>query len=113
VISRCHPVANWLRVDAGTYSRSLDQVLRHRDEQMVDDAQASGLPPASRAWFWTEQLPQLAHDPAICDQVHCRLGALAARRQAIADQIRLQAGVLIEEQAEIDAEVALLEQVLQ
>jgi len=38
---------------------------------------------------------------------------LAARRQAIADQIRLQAGVLIEEQAEIDAEVALLQQVLE
>jgi len=112
VINRAHPVANWLSINPSVYRQSLQRVIADRDEQYKADPNASGLPPASREWFWCEQLPQLAHDPAICDQVHCRLGALAARRQAIEDQIRLQAGVLIAEQAEIDAEVALLEQVL-
>jgi len=112
VINKHHPVANWLSINPGIYRQSLERVISDRNEQYRTDPNASGLPPASREWFWCEQLPQLAHDPAICAQVHCRLGALAARRQAIEDQIRLQAGVLIEEQAEIDAEVALLEQVL-
>jgi len=48
-------------------------------------------------WFWTEQLPQLAHDPAICNQLHIRFAELSAKRVAIEDQIRLQAGILIEE----------------
>jgi len=107
-----HPAATWLSVNLDIYRQSFERVISDINEQYKSDPNASGLPPASREWFWCEQLPQLAHDPAICDQVHCRLGALAARRQAIEDQIRLQAGVLIAEQAEIDAEVALLEQVL-
>jgi hypothetical protein len=111
-VSKVHPVAGWLRCDAGTYSRSLDQVLRHRDEQMAADPNCSGLPPASREWFWTEQLPALVADPNIRDQVLNRLAELAARRQGIEDQIRMQAGTLIAEQSEIDAERALLEQVL-
>jgi hypothetical protein len=107
-----HPVANWLRCDAGTYSRSLDQVLRHRDEQMAADPNCSGLPPASREWFWSTQLPALVNDPGIRDQVHSRLCELSAMRQGIEDQLRQQAGTLIEQQAEIDSELQLLQQVL-
>lgn len=110
--SKAHPCANWLRVDAGVYSQSLDQVLRHRDRQMLDDPQCSGLPPASRDWFWSQQLPALVNDPKIRDQVLERQAALAASRIAIEDQIRQQAGALIEQQGEIDAELAMLEQVL-
>ncbi len=111
-VSKTHPVAGWLRVTAGVYSQSLDQVLRHRDEQLVDNPSASGLPPASRDWFWSTQLPELMTCPSIHNQVLTRLAELAAKRQAIEDQLRQQAGSLIEEQSEIDAEVALLQQVL-
>ncbi|MCP9776210.1 hypothetical protein [Cyanobium sp. WAJ14-Wanaka] len=110
--SKAHPVAGWLRVEAGTYSRTLDQVLRHRDEQMAADPNCSGLPPASRAWFWSEQLPRLVSDPKIREQVASRLGELANSRQGIGHQIELQAGALLQQQAEIDDEMALLEQVL-
>jgi len=113
VPTNCHPVANWLSVNLDLFRQSFERVISDCNDQYRSDPSASDLPPASREWFWLKQLPQLVHDPAICDQVHCRLGALAARRQAIADQIRLQAGVLIEEQAEIDTEMALLQQVLQ
>ena len=112
-VSKGHPVANWLRVERAVYSSSFDQVLRHRDEQMLEDPSASGLPPASREWFWTQQLPALVADPKIRDQVLNRLDELAARRQELENQIRLQAGALIERQAEIDTECALLEQVLE
>jgi len=110
--AKAHPVAGWLRVEGRIYSATLDRILSDRDKQMLDDPSCSGLPPASRDWFWTTQLPQLAHDPAIRDQVLERQAALAASRIAIGDQIRLQAGSLIEQQAEIDTERALLEQVL-
>jgi len=112
VPTNCYPAATWLSVNLDVYRQSFERLISDINEQYKADPNASGLPSASREWFWAVQLPQLAHDPAICDQVHCRLGALAARRQAIEDQIRLQAGVLIEQRAEIDAEVAPLEQVL-
>jgi hypothetical protein len=111
-VSKVHPVAGWLRCDAGTYSRSLDQVLRHRDEQMAADPNCSGLPPASREWFWSTQLPALVNDPKIRDQVLSRLGDLAAMQQAIDHQVQQQAGALLAQQAEITAELQLLQQVL-
>jgi hypothetical protein len=110
--SKAHPVAGWLRVEGRVYSATLDQVLRHRDEQMAANPNCSGLPPASREWFWSEQLPRLVADPKIRDQVLSRLGDLAAKRQSIDHQVQQQAGALLEQQAEIAAELALLEQVL-
>ncbi len=111
-VSKAHPVAGWLRVEGRIYSATLDRILSDRDQQMLDDPSCSGLPPASRDWFWSTQLPALVSDPKIRDQVLSRLAELAASRQGIEDQIRLQAGSLIEQQAEIDTERALLEQVL-
>ena len=111
--TNCHPVANWLSVNLDLYRQSFERVISDMNEQYKEDPNASGLPPASREWFWSVQLPQLTHDPAICNQLHIRLAELSAKRVAIEDQIRLQAGVLIEEQAVIDAEVVLLQQVLQ
>jgi len=113
VPTNCHPVANWLSVNLDLFRQSFERVISDINEQYKADPNASGLPPASRVWFWTEQLPQLAHDPGICNQLHIRLAELSAKRVAIEDQIRLQAGVLIEEQSVIDAEMALLQQVLQ
>jgi len=110
--AKAHPVAGWLRVEGRIYSATLDRILSDRDKQMLDDPSCSGLPPASRDWFWSVQLPRLVSDLKIREQVIERQAALAAMRQAIADQIRLQAGVLIEEQHQIDCEIALLEQVL-
>jgi len=113
VPTNCHPAATWLSVNLDVYHQSFERLISDINEQYKADPNASGLPPASRVWFWTEQLPQLAHDPAICNQLHGRLAELSAKRVAIEDQIRLQAGVLIEEQSQVDAEMALLQQVLQ
>jgi len=106
VPTNCHSVANWLSVNLDLFRQYFERLINDINEQYKADPNASGLSPTSRVWFWTEQLPVLAHDPGICNQVHCRLDALAARRQAIEDQIRLQAGVLIEEQSVFDVEIA-------
>jgi len=113
VPTNCHPVANWLSVNLDLYRQSFERLISDINEQFKADPNASGLPPASRDWFWSAQLPRLVSDLKIREQVIERQAALATMRQAIADQIRLQAGVLIEEQAQIDAEMALLQQVLQ
>ena len=110
-VSKAHPVAGWLRVEGRVYSATLDRILNDRDKQMLDDPSCSGLPPASREWFWSEQLPALVSDPKIRDQVHSRLGDLVAMQQAIDHQVQ-QAGALLAEQAEIAAELAVLNQVL-
>jgi len=112
VPTNCHPVANWLSVNLDLYRQSFERLISDINEQYKADPNASGLPPASRAWFWSEQLPRLVSDPKIREQVLKRQAALAASRIAIKDQIRQQAGALIEQQGEINAELALLEQVL-
>jgi len=112
VPTNCHPVANWLSVNLDLYRQSFERLISDINEQYKADPNASGLPPASRAWFWSEQLPRLVSDPKIREQVLKRQAALAASRIAIEDQIRQQAGALIEQQGEINAELALLEQVL-
>jgi len=112
VPTNCHPVANWLSVNLDLYRQSFERLISDKNEQYKEDPNASGLPPASRAWFWSEQLPRLVSDSKIREQVLERQAALAASRIAIEDQIRQQAGALIEQQGEINAELALLEQVL-
>jgi len=111
-VSKAHPVANWLRVDGDIYSRSLDQVLRHRDEQLLSDPQASGLPPASTQWFWLEQLPKLCGNPDIKRQVEERIAELAAKREALTEQIRQFERGVQAERNDVDAELASLQQVI-
>jgi len=110
--SKAHQIAGWLRVEGRVYSATLDRILNDRDKQMLEDPNCSGLPPASREWFWSTQLPALVNDPKIRDQVLARAAELSAMQQAIDRQVQQQAGALLAQQAEITAELALLEQVL-
>ena len=111
-VAKAHPIAGWLRIEGGTYSRTLDKILAMRDADLETDPNASGLPLGARDWFWGTQLPTLVHDPKVREQCCHRLGELAAKHTAIDHQLRMQAGGLIEQQAELQSEMALLEQVL-
>ena len=111
-VSKAHPVANWLRVDAGTYSKSLDHVLRDRDDQLMSDPQASGLPPASVEWFWQEQLPRLCCKPEILSQVEQRKAELAAKRDDLIDKISRTEREVAAECSALDSELASLNQAI-
>ena len=87
-------------------------MLRHRDEQLQSDPQASGLPPASEEWFWLEQLPKLCCKPEIQTQVEARIAELSDKRQALTEQIRQVERTVHAERDEIDAELASLQQVI-
>ena len=50
MISKKHPVANWLRLAPHEHRRALDAVIQFRDSS--DNPMASGMPEAAVAWFW-------------------------------------------------------------
>lgn len=111
-VAKAHPVAAWLRIEGRIYSNTLDTILAMRDADLEINPNASGLPSGARDWFWTMQLPALVNDPKIREQCCHRLGELAAKHTAIDHQLRVQAGSLIDQQSDLQAEMALLEQVL-
>lgn len=110
MISRMHPVANWVRIAPHEHRQTLDKVLAFRDA--APNPMASGMPEATKEWFWTEELPKLLKRPEVRAQALERLAELSAKRQEIEQQIKRQAGALIEQQSELDQEIALIEQVL-
>jgi len=101
-ISRMHPVANWVRLAPHEHRRALDKVLQFRDTS--PDPMASGLPEAAVAWFWTEELPRLLSRPEVRQQALERLQELQDTRLRLGDQIQMQAGVLLEQQAAVEME---------
>ena len=105
-VSKSHPVANWLRCDANLYSRSLDRVLRDRDEALKTDRQHSGLPAESKRWFWEEQLPNLMQQEQYRHQVEQHAENLQLALVAIDSDINRQTQSLQEERAAKAAELA-------
>jgi hypothetical protein len=101
-ISRMHPIANWVRLAPHEHRRALDKVIQFRDA--APDPTASGLPEAAVAWFWTEELPRLLQRPDVRNQALERLQELHDTRLRLGDQITMQAGALLEQQAAVELE---------
>lgn len=102
MISKKHPVANWLRLAPHEHRRALDKVIQFRDSS--DNPMASGMPEAAVQWFWTEELPRLLQRPDVRNQALERLQELQDTRLRLADQITMQAGALLEQQAAVEVE---------
>ena len=102
MISKKHPVANWLRLAPHEHRRALDRVIQFRDA--APDPTASGLPEAAVAWLWTEELPRLLQRPDVRNQALERLQELHDTRLRLGDQITMQAGALLEQQALVEVE---------
>jgi len=100
-ISRMHPCANWLRLPAGEHRRALDRVLLHRDQQLLQEPQASGLPPAAVDAFWNQELPVLLQRPEVRAMAEARVLELEQQAEAINDQVQRQAGCLLDQLAVI------------
>ena len=106
MIARMHPIANWVRLSPAECRRALDKVLQFRDA--APDPMASGLPEAATAWFWTEELPRLLTRPDVRRQAMERLVELQDTQLRLADQITIQAGTLLEQQAAAQLELQQL-----
>jgi hypothetical protein len=101
-ISRMHPIANWVRLAPHEHRRALDKVLQFRDA--APDPTASGVPEAAVAWFWESELPRLLQRPDVRNQALERLRELRDTRLRLGDQITMQAGALLEQQALVEVE---------
>jgi hypothetical protein len=102
MISKKHPIANWVRLAPHEHRRALDKVIQFRDA--APDPMASGMPEAAVAWFWTEELPRLLQRPDVRNQALERLQELQDSRNRLGDQITMQAGALLEQQALVEVE---------
>jgi hypothetical protein len=102
MISKKHPVCNWVRLAPHEHRRALDKVLQFRDSS--DNPMASGMPEAAVAWFWESELPRLLQRPDVRNQALERLQELQDTRNRLADQITMQAGALLEQQAAVEVE---------
>ena len=106
MIARKHPIANWVRLPPAECRRTLDRVLQFRDSS--DNPMASGMPEAAVTWFWTEELPRLLTRPDVRRQALERLIELQDNQLRLSDQIQMQAGALIEQQAAAQLEIQQL-----
>ena len=107
-----HPVCNWLRCVDHDYQRSMDQVLRHRDEAQAVDPTQSGLPEASVSWFWQTQLPELIKQERYRHQCEQHAENLQLALLAIESDINRQTEALQYEKAEKTAELARIMELL-
>lgn len=110
MISKMHPVANWVRVAPHEHRKALDRVLQFRDES--EDPMASGLPPAAIQWFWKEELPRLLQRPEVRRQAEEHLQHLKSQGDDLSDQIKRQSGDLLERLDALEAEVHRLQEVM-
>lgn len=106
MIARKHPIANWVRLAPAEHRRALDKVLQFRDA--APDPMASGMPEAATAWFWESELPRLLTRPDVRRQALERLVELQDSQLRLSDQIQMQAGALIEQQAAAQLEIQQL-----
>jgi hypothetical protein len=111
VISRKHPVANWLLLPPHEHRRALDRVLDFRDRD--PDPNASGLPAAAVDYFWQEELPALLTRPYIRQLAQEQIAMLDAKAADLRHRIEVQSGSMQREaaaaQSEADRIAALLE----
>jgi len=110
VISRKHPIANWLMLPPHEQRAALDKVIQLRDA--APDPMASGLPAAAVAWFYDEELPRLAQRPDVRRQIEARIDDLVAQQSDIAQAMDLRHRALLERLQFLQSEVARLEGVL-
>jgi hypothetical protein len=111
MISRMHPIANWVRVAPHEHRQALNRVIDFRDRSA--DPMASGLPEAAVTWFWEEELPRLITRPEVRRQAEEHLQQQRHEAAAIATQLATQAPDLVARLEALQAEVARLEGALQ
>jgi hypothetical protein len=113
VISRKHPVANWLLLPPHEHRRALDRVLDFRDKD--PNPNASGLPPAAVDYFWQTELPALLTRPYLRQLAQEHIAMLNAKAADLKHRIEVQSGSMQREaaaaQSEADRIAALLQEV--
>ena len=112
IISRMHPIANWLRCRGNLYQQALNKVRNDHQAEVEINPQFSGLPPKSKTFFWNESLPKLVQEDFYAEQVEQRIKDLNFRSSNIRKQITAQTESLVDEANRMEIESERLRQIL-
>ena len=104
MISRKHPVANWLLLPPHEHRRALNRVLDFRDKD--PNPNASGVPSAAVDYFWETELPALLTRPYIRQLAQEQIAMLNAKAADLRHRIEVQAGGMQREAEAAEAEAA-------
>lgn len=111
MISRKHPVANWVLLPPHEHRRALDRVLDFRDRD--PDPNHSGLPKAAIEYFWKEELPVLLTRSHIQQLAREHIAELRAKAASLREKIEVQTGSMQREAAAAEGEAQRIQSALE
>ena len=90
MISKSHPLANWIKCNGNTYATTLQRVKDDSQVKAKTDPSFSGITPETNHWFWNEQLPQLCNEEFYRKQVEVEIEELDMKAANIERAMRNQ-----------------------
>ena len=93
-IARCHPLCGWLRLQPGDYNRTMQELLKQRDDYLLIKPDHSGPAPGYMQWVWDAELPQLANNPYYAAQIEQQVQELLVESATVESQIAPEAAAL-------------------
>ena len=108
-IARCHPLCGWLRLQPGDYNRTMQELLKQRDDYLLIKPDHSGPAPGYCAWVWDVELPQLANNPYYAAQIEQQAQELLVESATVEAEISPAAAALQRRLDELALQVDALE----
>ena len=112
MISKSHPLANFLKVTGNIYATTLQRVKEDSQARSKIDPTFSGVTPETNHWFWNEQLPQLCHDNFYRKQVEAEIAELDMKSSNIRRQMANQMEVWETESKTLEMKSERLKEIL-
>ena len=112
MISKSHPLANFLKVTGNIYATTLQRVKEDSQAKSKEDPTFSGVTPETNHWFWNVQLPQLCNDEYYRKQVETEIEDLDTRASNIRRQMASQMEVWDTESKTLEMKSEKLKEIL-
>ena len=108
-IARCHPLCGWLRLQPGDYNRTMQELLKQRDDYLLTNPAHSGPAPGYIQWVWAVELPQLANNPYYSRQIEQQVQELLVESATVEAEISPQAAALQQRLDRLNEQIDVLE----
>ena len=112
MISKSHPLANFLKVTGNIYATTLQRVKEDSQAKSKEDPTFSGVTPETNHWFWNVQLPQLCNDEYYRKQVETEIEDLDTRASNIRRQMAAQMEIWETESKTLEMKSEKLKEIL-
>ena len=108
-IARCHPLCGWLRLQPGDYNRTMQELLKQRDDYLLIKPDHSGPAPGYIQWVWDLELPQLALRPYYAAQIEQQVQELLVESATVEAEISPAAAALQQRLDRLNEQIDVLE----